>query len=127
MKVSQWIMSENLKNNEISVKALMPGRVLLKSPKLKRRIPEKSLSKGNTKLASSSAKKSNNNKLYKEFLIYTQLKEEVAEFYKYPGLWLEAPHQMLGGQTPLQLALSSTSGKEVVLNLIQMIKTGMFT
>lgn len=64
---------------------------------------------------------------FEEYLIYKKLKEEVSEFYSYPGLWLETPHTMLGGQTPLQLALANTTGKEVVLNLIQMIKTGMFT
>lgn len=62
-----------------------------------------------------------------EYLLYQQLKEEVGEFYPYPGLWLESPHEMLGGQTPLQVALSSPDGKETVANLIQMIKAGMFS
>ena len=62
-----------------------------------------------------------------EYLIYKQLKAEVSEFYPYPGLWLESPHDLLGGQTPLQMAVSGSVGKEVVLNLIQMIKAGMFT
>ena len=64
---------------------------------------------------------------YEDYLIYKQLKEEVDEFYSHPGLWLESPHPMLGGQTPLQLALSSPGGKEIVWNLIQMIKAGMFS
>lgn len=68
-----------------------------------------------------------NQKGYDEYLIYQQLKEEVGEFYPHPGLWLESPHPMLGGQTPLQLALSSPGGKEIVWNLIQMIKSGMFS
>lgn len=68
-----------------------------------------------------------NQKEYAEFLIYKELKAEVGEFYPHPGLWLEAPHPMLGGQSPLQLALASPGGKDLVLNLIQMIKAGMFT
>ena len=60
-------------------------------------------------------------------LIYQRLKEEVGEFYPYPELWLEAPHGGLGGQSPLQMALSGPVGKGIVLNLIQMIKGGMFT
>ncbi len=68
-----------------------------------------------------------NKQEYEEYLIYKQLKEEVGEFYPHPGVWLESPHQMLGGQTPLQLALSSPGGKDIVWNLIQMIKSGMFS
>lgn len=64
---------------------------------------------------------------FEEYLIYKQLKEEISDFYPYPSLWLESPHEQLGGQTPLQLALSGPVGREVVLNLIQMIKAGMFT
>lgn len=66
-------------------------------------------------------------KVYEEYLIYKQLKQEVAEFTSYPGLWLESPHDMLSGQTPLQMALASSGGKEIVLNLIGMIKAGMFS
>lgn len=71
--------------------------------------------------------KASSEKEYAEFLIYKELKAEVAEFYAHPGLWLEAPHPMLGGESPLQIALASPDGKDLVLNLIQMIKAGMFT
>lgn len=62
-----------------------------------------------------------------EFLISKQLKEELREFFPYPGLWLEAPHEMLGGRTPLELARTSREGKEIVLGLIQAMKAGSFS
>ena len=62
-----------------------------------------------------------------EYLVYKKLKEEVGEFYPYPGLWLEAPHQLLGGRTPLEIALASREGNEFILDMIQSIKAGYFS
>lgn len=62
-----------------------------------------------------------------EYLIYKKLKEEVGEFYLYPGLWLEAPHQLLGGRTPLEIALASHEGNEFILDMIHSIKAGHFS
>lgn len=62
-----------------------------------------------------------------EYLISKKLKAEVREFYSYPGLWLEAPHELLGGRTPLEIALTSPQGTEIVLDLIASIKAGHFS
>src|SRR5438128_945051 len=62
-----------------------------------------------------------------EYLVYKKLKEEVGEFYPYPGLWLEAPHQLLGGRTPLEIALASHEGNEFIIDMIHSIKAGHFS
>jgi Protein of unknown function (DUF2384) len=62
-----------------------------------------------------------------EYLISKKLKAEVREFYPYPGLWLEAPHELLGGRTPLEIALTSPQGTEIILDLIAAIKAGHFS
>lgn len=59
--------------------------------------------------------------------VFKELEDEIREFTPNPGLWLATPHGMLGGQSPLQLAFSSAEGKDIVSNLIKMIKAGMFT
>lgn len=64
---------------------------------------------------------------WEEYLIYRKLKEEMAEFYPYPGLWLETPHQLLGGRSPLEIALASPKGTEFILDMIQSIKAGYFS
>ena len=66
-------------------------------------------------------------KEFEEYLVYKQLKEEIKEFYPYPGLWLEAPHEMLGGRTPLEIALTGSAGTEIILDLIASIKAGHFS
>ena len=62
-----------------------------------------------------------------EYLVYKELEEAVGEFTPNPGLWLATPHDMLGGQSPLQLAFSSPEGKSIVIDMIQMIRAGSFT
>ncbi len=62
-----------------------------------------------------------------EYKIYKKLKSEVGEFYPYPGLWLEAPHELLSGRTPLEIALTSPQGAEIVYDLIASIKAGHFS
>lgn len=65
-------------------------------------------------------------KRQEEFRLYEQLKDELGDFFLHPGLWLEAPHEMLGGRTPLEIARSSSEGKEIVLGLIQAMKAGSY-
>jgi nucleoid DNA-binding protein len=43
-------------------------------------------------------------------LIFKELEDEVHELTPDPSLWLVTPHGMLGGQSPMQLALSSAGG-----------------
>ena len=62
-----------------------------------------------------------------EYKIYKKLKTEVGDFYPYPGLWLEAPHELLSGRTPLEIALTSPQGAEIVFDLIAAIKAGHFS
>lgn len=62
-----------------------------------------------------------------DYKIYKKLKSEVGEFYPYPGLWLEAPHELLSGRTPLEIALTSPQGAEIVYDLIASIKAGHFS
>ena len=56
-----------------------------------------------------------------------ELRAAAREVTDAPDLWLQAPHEMFRGRSPLELASVSPKGKELVLNLIGMIKDGMFT
>lgn len=60
-------------------------------------------------------------------LVYKALEEEMADLTPNPGLWLATPHQMLGGRSPLQIAFTGDEGKQIVIDLIRMIKSGMFS
>lgn len=64
---------------------------------------------------------------FEEYLVYKKLKAEIGEFYQYPSLWLETPHDLLGGRTPLEIALASPEGNEFILDMIQSIKAGYFS
>lgn len=59
--------------------------------------------------------------------VLTELRSKAEEVMPDSELWLTAPHDMLGGRTPLEIASSSEQGKEIVLNLIGLIKSGAFT
>lgn len=72
-------------------------------------------------------KRSEQRKELVEYSIYKKLKEEVGEFFPYPGLWLEAPHALLGGRTPLEVALASQEGSEFILDMVESIKAGHFS
>lgn len=60
-------------------------------------------------------------------LVYKALEEEMDNLTPNPGLWLATPHQMLGGRSPLQIAFTGDEGKQIVIDLIRMIKSGMFS
>lgn len=62
-----------------------------------------------------------------DLAVNKKLRAEVSEFYPYPALWLEAPHALLGGRTPLEVALSSQEGYEFISDMIQSIKAGDFS
>lgn len=55
------------------------------------------------------------------------MRSELEEVVPESDLWLTTPHEMLGGRTPLDVASSSEKGKEIVWNLIRLIKSGSFT
>ena len=55
-----------------------------------------------------------------------ELHEAALEITDYADLWLQSPQDRLGGYVPLELAALDPKGKELVLNLIGMIKDGMF-
>ena len=62
-----------------------------------------------------------------ELAVNKKLRAEVGEFYPYPALWLEAPHALLGGRTPLEVAQVSQEGYEFIFDMIQSIKAGNFS
>jgi hypothetical protein len=74
-----------------------------------------------SKPAVSGTKSSTNNKVIEE------LRHELEEVVLEPDLWLKTPHAMLGGKEPIELALSGKEGKEIVLNLIRLIRSGSFS
>jgi len=74
-----------------------------------------------SKSAVSGTKSSVKNKVIEE------LRRELEEVVLEPDLWLKTPHEMLGGKEPIELALSGKEGKEIVLNLIRLIKSGSFS
>lgn len=59
--------------------------------------------------------------------VLEELRRELEEVVLEPDLWLKTPHAMLGGKEPIELACSSKEGKEIVLNLIRLIKSGSFS
>lgn len=59
--------------------------------------------------------------------VYKALEDEMDSLTPNPGLWLATPHQMLGGRSPLQIAFTGDEGKQIVIDLIRMIKAGMFS
>jgi uncharacterized protein (DUF2384 family) len=59
--------------------------------------------------------------------VLAELRSELEEITLEPDLWLTTPHQMLGGRSPIEVACLSEEGKEIVLNLIRLIKSGSFT
>ena len=54
------------------------------------------------------------------------LMAEIAEIVLYPDAWLNTPNDQLGGQPP-RAFLGSADGREILHNLIQMVKHGMAT
>ena len=56
-----------------------------------------------------------------------ELREAAREITDEPDLWLHTPHGMLSGRAPLELACADPVGKALVLNLIGMVRHGMFT
>lgn len=63
----------------------------------------------------------------RNLLVYKALEDEMDDLTPNPGLWLATPHQMLGGRSPLQIAFTGDEGKQIVIDLIRMIKAGMFS
>ncbi len=55
------------------------------------------------------------------------MRKELEEVVLEPDRWLTTPHEMLGGRKPLDVASSSGEGKEIVWNLIRLIRSGSFT
>lgn len=51
---------------------------------------------------------------------------EIAEIVLYPDAWLNTPNDQLGGQPP-RVFLGSDKGREILHNLVQMVKYGMVT
>lgn len=51
---------------------------------------------------------------------------EIAEIVLYPDTWLNTPNDQLGGQPP-RVFLGSEEGREILHNLVQMVKHGMVT
>jgi uncharacterized protein (DUF2384 family) len=51
---------------------------------------------------------------------------EIAEIVLYPDTWLNTPNDQLGGQPPLSF-LGSDEGREILHNLVQMVKHGTTT
>ncbi|MGH9842289.1 MAG: antitoxin Xre/MbcA/ParS toxin-binding domain-containing protein [Blastocatellia bacterium] len=59
--------------------------------------------------------------------VLTELRNKMEEVMPDSEPWLTTPHDMLGGRTPLEVASASEQGKEIVFNLIGLIKSGAFT
>jgi uncharacterized protein (DUF2384 family) len=57
---------------------------------------------------------------------HDSLLTEIAEIVLYPETWLDAPNDQLGGQPPRAL-LGSDQGREILHNLVQMVKHGLMT
>jgi hypothetical protein len=57
---------------------------------------------------------------------YDPLLTEIAEIVLYPDAWLNTPNDQLGGQPP-RVFLDSEEGREILHNLVQMVKHGMVT
>jgi uncharacterized protein (DUF2384 family) len=51
---------------------------------------------------------------------------EIAEIVLYPDTWLKTPNDQLGGRPP-RAFLGSDEGREILHNLVQMVKHGMVT
>lgn len=113
-------MNPVAKKNVVTQKVQKPKNGSFKSSRTNRK--RKSVTATNGVLATVEDVKG-----FEEYLIYKKLKAEMSEFYQYPSLWLEAPHDLLGGRTPLEIATASPEGTEFIIDMIHSIKAGYFS
>ena len=56
-----------------------------------------------------------------------ELRDKAVELVPDGELWWETAHPMLSGHKPRELAAASAAGREIVWNLIYLIREGVFT
>jgi uncharacterized protein (DUF2384 family) len=56
-----------------------------------------------------------------------EIRQEAATVVLDPDGWLRTPHDLLGGKEPIDLIRSGQEGENLVRNLIESIKHGMFS
>lgn len=114
-------MNQTDKKKTVMPKSRKPSAAEFKMPSSRRTIKPAGKVKNGTATQTIDAKE------LADLVVNKNLRAEVSEFYPYPALWLEAPHALLGGRTPLEVALSSQEGYEFIFNMIQSIKAGDFS
>lgn len=56
-----------------------------------------------------------------------KMRREAEEVVLDPDRWLRTPHDLLGGREPIDLIRSGEAGEQLVRDLLESIKHGMFT
>ena len=60
-------------------------------------------------------------------LTIEKMRREAEEVALDPDRWLRTPHDLLGGREPIDLIRSGEAGEQLVRDLLESIKHGMFT
>ncbi|MCI0525727.1 MAG: MbcA/ParS/Xre antitoxin family protein [Acidobacteria bacterium] len=55
------------------------------------------------------------------------IRREAEEVVLDPDRWLRTPHDLLGGREPIDLIRLGDEGEQIVRDLLESIKHGMFT